>query len=295
MSSRETQLIDSPVHQLTDTVFDFGGTGPLLHFANANGYPPAAYTPLLERLTPRFHVIALRSRPLQPEADPARLRSWMQLVDDQIAFLDQVGGGPVVGVGHSLGAVVTVLTALRRPDLLRAVVAIDPVFYCPPKIMAFDVFRALGLADRVHPLIPVARRRRYFASADEMYARYRKAPVFNRLDDQALRLYVDAAVRPRTDGPGVELVITPEWEAQVYATGPDNLWGQIGRLRVPLLVIRGAETDIFDLGAVKALKRRLPQAALVELPNTGHLVPLEKPAEVARLILEFVSENGSET
>ncbi len=277
------------------TVFDFGGSGPVLHFANANGYPPAAYTPLFDCLTPRFHVIALRSRPLQPGADPARLRNWMQLVDEQVEFLEQVGG-PVVGVGHSLGAVVTVLAGLRRPDLLRAVVAIDPVFFSPTKVNAYAVFRTLGLAHRVHPLIPVARRRRrHFASADAMYAHYREAPVFSRLDDHALRRYVDAAARPRTDGPGVELVITPEWEARVYATGPSNFWGKLSRLRVPLLAIRGAETDTFDPGAVQELQRRLPQATVVEVPDTGHLVPLEKPAEVARLILEFVPDTRGET
>jgi pimeloyl-ACP methyl ester carboxylesterase len=280
----EVGATDTP---LTDSDFDFGGTGPILHFAHANGYPPAAYTPLLDCLTPRFHVVAMCSRPLQPGADPASLRDWTQLVDDQVAFLEQAGG-PVVGVGHSLGAVVTVLSAVRRPDLLRAVVAIDPVFLSPPKAMAYSLFRSLGLADRVHPFITVARRRRrYFASADEMYARYREAPVFSRLDDQALRRYVDAAVRSRTDGPGVELVFTPEWEAQVYATGPSNFWGQLGRLRVPLLAIRGAESDAFDLGAVQELQHRLPQATVVEVPDTGHLVPLEKPAEVASLILDF--------
>ena len=48
-----------PIHRLTKEQFyngpghgfkDFGGAGPLLHFANANGYPPAAYTPLFEGL-----------------------------------------------------------------------------------------------------------------------------------------------------------------------------------------------------------------------------------------------------
>src|SRR5205823_7341123 len=133
------------------------------------------------------------------------------------------------------------------------------------------------------------RRRRAFASTDEMYARYRQAPVFSRLDDRALHAYVDAAAAPRADGQGVELVFTPEWEAAIYATGPMNLWRQLPKLSVPLLVIRGAESDTFDKGAVKALRNRLPQARLVDVPDSGHLVPLEKPVEVGQLILGFIS------
>jgi pimeloyl-ACP methyl ester carboxylesterase len=279
-------LTNSPINP----VFDFVGTGPVLHFANANGYPPAAYTPLFEHLTPNYHVMAMHSRPLQPGADPAGLRGWSELADELIEFLDQAGARGWVGVGHSLGAVVTVLAALRRPELFRALVAIEPVFFNPLKLMAYDVFRSLGLAGLVHPLVRVTRRRRRtFASAGEMYGRYRLAPVFSRIDDRGLRAYVDAAARPRADGEQeVELVITPEWEARIYATGPFNLWPQLGRLSVPLLVIRGAESDAFDRGALKALRNRLPKATLVDVPSAGHLLPLEKPAVVAQLILDFV-------
>ena len=266
----------------------------MLHFANANGYPPAAYTPLFAGLTPHYHVVALRSLPLTPGADPASLRHWDQLADELSAYLEQAGARGWVGVGHSLGAVVSVLVALRRPEFFRCLVAIEPVFFSPLKIMSFDVMRALGLAERMHPLVPGARRRRRnFASADEMFARYRNAPVFRRLDDRALRAYVEALAVPRPDGqPGVTLSFTPDWEAQVYATGPYNLWGKIGKLKVPLLVIRGDESDTFDLGAVEALHARLPAARLVHMPHTGHLVPLEQPQAVANLIVEFAGHDN---
>ena len=59
---------------------------------------------------------------------------------------------------------------------------------------------------------------------------------------------------------------------------------------MPLLVIRGAESDTFDEGAVKALRSRLPQARLIDMPDSGHLVPLEKPGGVASLILDFLDK-----
>ena len=41
---------------------DFGGAGPYLHFAAANGYPPGAYRPLVETLTPRYRVCSMLFR-----------------------------------------------------------------------------------------------------------------------------------------------------------------------------------------------------------------------------------------
>ena len=108
------------------------------------------------------------------------------------------------------------------------------------------------------------------------------------MDDRALRAYVDAVAAPRAEG-GVELSFSPEWEARIYATGPFNLWRLLVKLSVPLLVIRGADSDTFDLAAVRALQRRLPHVPIAAVPGAGHLVPLEKPAEVAQLILDFVS------
>ena len=54
---------------------DFGGAGPLLHFAHANGYPPRAYAPLLESLLSTHHILAAHARPLWPGSQPESFQS----------------------------------------------------------------------------------------------------------------------------------------------------------------------------------------------------------------------------
>jgi pimeloyl-ACP methyl ester carboxylesterase len=210
-------------------------------------------------------------------------------VDDLLEYLGERGARGWVGVGHSLGAVVSAAAALRRPELFRALVLIDPVFVRPSLQVVYGVFQKLGLAGRVHPLVPAARRRRRsFESAEAMYANYRRATVFSGLDDEALRDYVRAALRPAPGADGaVELAWTPEWEVRIYESGPLRLWGELHRLRPPTLVIRGVESDIFMPAAVRALRRRLPGVVVQEVAGAGHLVPLEKPEEVGKLILDF--------
>jgi pimeloyl-ACP methyl ester carboxylesterase len=111
-------------------LLDLGGTGPIVHLAHANGFPPGTYRPLAEILTGQpvdgsgrsYHVIALPSRPLWPGSLPDSAPSWHPLADDLIRGLDDLGLSGIVGVGHSLGGVLTLWAAVRRPDLFRAVV-----------------------------------------------------------------------------------------------------------------------------------------------------------------------------
>lgn len=270
---------------------DFDGGGPSLHFAHANGYPPHAYAPLIETLTPHHHVTAMLMRPLWPGHPPDGLRDWSPLADDLIQFLDERGEREVIGVGHSLGGVVTLIAALRRPELFRAVVMIDPVLLPYSVLFAWTIAYKLGLAHRLHPLIPATlRRQRVFESAEAMYASYRRKSVFSRIDDHGLRACVEALARPRPDGQ-VELAYPTDWEVKIYLIGPLvewKLWPQVKELRVPLLVVRGQETDAFVPVAARMMQTRLPRAEIRTIAGAGHLVPLEKPEEVGAVIHEFL-------
>ena len=272
---------------------DFGGSGPSLHFAHANGYPPRAYTPLVETLTPHYHVTAMLMRPLWSGHPPDGMRDWSPLADDLLRFLDQRGERDVIGVGHSLGGVVTLIAALRRPELFRAVVMLDPVLLPYSVLFAWTIAYKLGLARHLHPLIPsTLRRQRVFESVEAMYASYRQKVVFSRIDDRGLRACVEALARPRPDGQ-VELVYPPEWEVKIYLIGPLvewKLWPQVKELRVPLLVVRGQETDAFLSVAARMMQARLPGAVIHTVESAGHLVPLEKPGEVGAVIREFLEK-----
>lgn len=55
--------------------------------------------------------------------------TYEQMASDTIAFLEQIVGGPAYLVGHSDGAPVALLVALRRPDLVRGLVFAAGVFH----------------------------------------------------------------------------------------------------------------------------------------------------------------------
>ncbi len=275
----------------------FGEGGLPLHFAHANGYPPAAYTHLLEALGERYRVCAMEARPLWPNASHAVLTDWRPLSGDLITFLEEhCPGEAVVGMGHSVGGNATLRAALYRPDLFRSLVLVDPVLFPPLMGAWWNLTYLLGLGYRLHPLARGAlRRRRKFESKQAMFENYRRKRVFSRLDDAAMWAYVNALAEPDPSGDGFRLRYSPEWEARIYVTGlraDGEIWRKLSRLRLPVLVIRGAQTDTFWEKTAARFQRKVPHAEIVTLPDSTHLLPLERPAEVARLVREFVGRMG---
>lgn len=280
--SNTVLLQPAPLH-------DFGGDGPVIHLAHANGFPPGSYRPLAETLTDRYHVVGLPARPLWPGSRPESVPNWHPLADDLIRGLDDLGLQGIVGVGHSLGGVLTMWAAVRRPDLFRAVVLIEPVILPPLVLRGIRLLRLLGLQRRL-PLVQGAlHRRRTWPSRQACYEHYRSKPLFATWPETSLWAYVEAGTRERADGQ-VELVYPPEWEAHIFATVPADVWRAVPHLRRPALIIRGERSDTFRPESQARMERLLPQARFVVIPGAGHLVPMEHPAETGAVIRDFLEE-----
>lgn len=277
--------------------FDLGGVGQQLHFLHANGYPPDCYKPLFELLQKEYHVFGMLLRPLWKDSDPKEIRDWKPFSEDLLRFLTSRESAPVIGVGHSIGAVVTLRAALRNPDRFHALVLIDPVLFVPQFIRKWSLVRMLGLGDRFHPLIPGAKkRRRRFDDLDKIFMGYRTRHVFRYMSNENLRIFIEGITRPGMGG-GYELVYSPDWEAQIYRTGLQDfdIWRGLPRLELPTLFIRGAETDTFLEDAARLVKQKQPKVRVETLEKSTHILPLERPGEVFEIIQSFLStlESGS--
>jgi pimeloyl-ACP methyl ester carboxylesterase len=274
-----------------DLLHNFGGDGPLIHLAHANGFPPGTYRLLAETLTPGYRVIALPARPLWPGSQPQSAPTWSPLTTDLIEGLDGLGLSGIIGIGHSLGGVLTMWAAIQRPDLFRAVILIDPVILPPTWLWVLRLLRALGLEQR-QPLVQGTLRRRHtWPSRRACYEQFRSRSFFAAWPDDAIWDYVNSGTRPRDEGL-VELRYPVAWEARLFATAPTDIWRDVPRLSVPALIVRGADSNTFQISAQKRMARRLPQARFVTIPDAGHLVPMERPAETGAAIRAFLEQPG---
>ena len=265
---------------------DWGGTGPLLHFACANGFPPETYRKLFTRLATRYHVVSLRTRPLTPGEDPKKLTTWQQLGDDLARELKARGRSGVLGVGHSVGGASTLMASAANPGLFRAVVALDPVLITGSRAWAVRLLKLLGRMDRTPIVQGALRRRDRFATREEAADAYRDRKLFRDWDADCFNDYITHGLVPTPEG-DFRLRIPREWEARIFETFPANPWKLIRANTAPTLVMRGEKSDTLLPDALARAEREMPRARVDVMPLASHLFPLEQPRETAERVLRF--------
>lgn len=264
---------------------DFGGSGPLLHFAHANGYPPRCFSHFVAPFTEEYRVLAVEHRPLWSDEDPQQLHTWHVIAADLIRFFEQEGLRDVVGVGHSLGAVVTMIAAVERPALFSKLVLIEPIFLPP------SVLQALAAEPKIILSLPLVQathnRRNRWPDRSAAFDHFRAKSVFSRCADDVLWDYVNAALVEMGDG-RMGLRYRREWEARIYSRPPLHVWDLIPLVDRPTLGIRGAESDALWSQAWERWQTAQPEATFLEFEDAGHLVPLEHPQRVAGVVRDFL-------
>lgn len=273
---------------MTIPFHNFGGTGPIIHFAHANAYPPGCYKELFQPFTHNYKVIGMHQRPLWANSNPRNFKSWNQLADDLILFFEQQQLKQVIGVGHSMGGVVSIIAAIKRPDLFSKLVLIDPVIF-PKRFTSFTNLLPQFLRKKIIPIAKLsAKRRDNWPNQQTVFDSFRTKKVFRSFSDTALWDFVKSGTKAKGDGQ-ITLTYPKDWETQIYITAP-SLLSALKRLQLPILAIKGQYSNVITAEVWKEWKHAQPNNDFLEYPNSGHLVPMEYPVELAKWILGRLSD-----
>jgi pimeloyl-ACP methyl ester carboxylesterase len=277
--------IDAPAPHV-----NLGGAGPLLHFSHANGFPPLAYRALLQPFLESHEVIASLHRPLwQPSPAPSSLGSWQIFADDLIQLLQQFDQ-PVTSIGHSMGAAAILLAASKRPELFKSIILIEPVLVPRRFLLLLHFFGRFS-----RETIPLVRKT--LARVDrwstplQAFQHFRPKTVFRNISDDVLWDYIEHGVG-EIDGEACRLTYSKEWEAHCY-TKVHNLWNLLAKVSVPLLAIRGQDSDTIIHSAWQKWRLMSPTHTFLDIPDAGHLLPFEKPDSLAMTIKAWLAEPTS--
>lgn len=278
---------------------DFRGTGRVLHFSHPNAYTPRSFRQFLVPLTADFHVLAAHHRPLwyrQPGYDRVDRpedfiqSNWDAMGDDLLRFLDQQDLHSVIGVGHSLGAVATMLAARKEPERFPAIVLIEPVFL--PQAILEHLARNPALAER-RPIVQSALRRRdRWPSRQAAFDHLRGKAVFDRWSDTVLWDFVNEGLDDDPVTGEVALSFPKAWEARFYANAPLNVWDALRDVTVPVLAVRGTESDTLLPEAWAHWQALQPAATFVEMEDAGHMLPMEAPEDTAAIVSHWLADRG---
>jgi pimeloyl-ACP methyl ester carboxylesterase len=129
-----------------DTYYEVDGAGEALVLLHPGLADSRAFERSVSGLAERYRVFRPDRRGHGRTPDVDGPISYAGMADDTIAFLEQVVGAPAPLVGHSDGAPVALLAALKRPDLVPALVFGAGVFnhdgWAPGAIDMDDELRA---------------------------------------------------------------------------------------------------------------------------------------------------------
>ena len=270
-------------------IVDWGGNGPVAHFSHATGLCAETYTPLAERLKPHLRIFGMDDRGHGKTSVPANLRKlndWDIFVDDLERFVEDLGE-PVIAMGHSRGATVSLLLTIKRPDLVRALILIDPTILPYSWMWWWYLAKQGGLTRFVPIVATAAKRRSEWPNQKSILEAYKLKPVFQTWQDGFLEAYVRGGTKKAGNG-AIRLSCDPAWESKCFAVCPHDVWRYIPRLEKPALVLYGAESDTFLTSAARRFKAKVPGAVMRCFEGTGHFVPMQQPDETAEVIVDFL-------
>ncbi len=178
-------------------------------------------------------------------------------------------------VGHSFGATVALRMALARPELVRSLTLIDPVFF------------AVAIADGSAAVEDMEQVQEPFQAAWESGDVAQAARLFNRIWGGGGPKWPDLPEAARA-GMIRSIHAIPAARAALH----DDLAGVLrdgvlDRLTLPVLMIQGGETHPVIFDVTTGLERRLPDARIKTVAGSGHMVPVTHASETAGLLRDF--------
>ncbi|MET0519951.1 MAG: alpha/beta hydrolase [Burkholderiaceae bacterium] len=265
------------------------GDDKVLVFSHANGFPAGCYRLLFEAWRAAGWQVHALPRFGHDPAYPVS-SNWPHLRDQLIHFIEREvqPRGQVMLVGHSLGGILSLLAACRRPDLAQGLLMLDSPVVGGWRAHSLQVAKATRLIQRVSPGKVSAQRRYQWPSRAAVLEHFAAKHKFARWDPRVLADYVASGFEE--NGGLTELAFRREVETHIYDTLPHNLDRILRRHppRCPVAFIAGTQSEELrqaGAGPSKALARQG-----FRWMEGSHLYPFEKPDDTAAMALSMMNE-----
>lgn len=227
---------------------------PLL-FIHGFPFSRGVWSHQVEAFKSRHRVIAPDLRGFGESPPCAGPMAMSQFAEDIAALIHHLGVGPVILAGHSMGGYIALAFAKHHPGLLRGLVLVgtkaggDSAEVAKGRRAMAEAVRLKGISVVVEAMAP----KMLSASNRDVSL----AAAVRGFMTSASPQGVMGALHGMADRPDVS--------------------GWLGEIRVPTLVITGADDTVIPPSESEALAKAIPEARLSLIPQAGHLVAWEQP------------------
>ncbi|MGH3090550.1 MAG: alpha/beta fold hydrolase [Rubrobacteraceae bacterium] len=254
----------------TSMDYDVRGEGPALVLISGLGFGRWGWFRQVPAFARHFRVVTFDAR---GERDLSG--GVADLALDVVGLLDHLGIKKAHVLGTSLGGFVAQELALFRPDLVdRLVLVCTSLGRGGPETMSFG-----SLADMLGwgSFSPEGSVRRGLETATSERYRAERPEEFEKI----MRWRIADSPSPTS------------YREQIQAGARFDISGEVEQINAPTLVIHGAEDRYVPVANAIALAEALPEAKLRVLEGAGHLVFIERFADVNREVVTFLKPRAS--
>ena len=242
-------------------------TYPPILFVHGFPFDHEQWRPQLERLT-AWHCLAPDLRGVTSDDPPASGYSMAVYAEDLVAVLDAADIERAIWCGLSMGGYILFEVLRRHPERVVGVILCDTK--AEPDTPA-------GKAGR-DELARVAEREGAAAVVERLLPKL-LGPVTRAQRPQVVETVRAMGSRLRVGGLAGAL--------RAMRDRPDS-GPLLEHIRVPTLVLGGSDDEISPAQGMRAMAQRIGGARYVEVPEAGHLAPLERPEIVNGALEEFL-------
>lgn len=255
-----------------------------MFFVHATGFLPWLWHPVIENFVPEYSAWApyiCNYRTCNPHEGGL---SWDVIARDMASLCRACDIENHVMVGHSMGATVSAIAVSLYGVAPRAMVLIEPIFLP-------DEFYQVKAGVEDHPLASKSLKRvNYWQSEDEALSYLKSRSFFSSWDEDVLQLYKQYGMEKLSEG-DMRLACTPESEAAMFMGGlARDPWPLLKNIPCPVLVVEGGKSANIGLVDIQRAVAALPKGEYGAVADAGHLIPMEKPAEIALMIKNFIAK-----
>ena len=208
-----------------------------------------------------------------------------------IDFLERTQDKPVVGIGHSQGATATAIAAAKRPELFSQLYLIEPVTLTKSQKFMIDILPSKFKIGR-EPFKSTQAKQVAWESVPSYYDYLRAHRAFKRIDDNNLYLFAKNSLVKNKQGQ-YRLLFAPEQELASYFDTPfvNDALKDLNTIDLPYTIIVGKPSMFISDKVRKIWQNLVPSGRLIELPDNGHLLPMEAPEQCANIIIKAFTDN----